>query len=330
MAGGGGNRLRPITATRPKPFVPVGGRPVVEYVLDALGAAGIRDIILTTSYRPQDLLEHLGGGDERGQTLFYSVEDRPRGTAGGVKRVGGLLGNEAFLVASGDVFADLDLAGLIAHHRKSGALATMGLARVDDPTPHGIVDVAADGRVAGFVEKPSRADALTDLASAGFYVLEPEVLDLVPSDRSFDFAGDLFPLLLERGESLHACEMAGGWIDIGRPADLVRATSLVAERAGGAIVDPSAHVPHDVVLDRSAIHARATLGNAVIARRSIVLEDASVDRGAILDGSIVGAGARIGRGARLTGCFLGDGAIVAPGAVLNDLKLDVAQSVPFL
>jgi NDP-sugar pyrophosphorylase family protein len=285
MSGGEGQRLRPVTATRPKPFVPVGDRPCIEYVIESLKRAGVKDVVLTTCYRPEALLGHLGGGERLGVRLFYSVEEKPLGTAGGVRKVASLL-DDTFIVASGDVFADVDIEALIEFHRRHGGLATMALTRVDDPSQFGVVDVDGKGQIRRFQEKPKREEAFSNLVNAGIYVLEPEVLAYVPEGEPFDFAKHLFPLLLKKGEEIFAMELDGLWIDIGRPRDLIQATAILAERAGGALLNEDADVAATAQVESSAVYSGARVGEGALVRRSIVLGGAEVGDRAFLDGTI--------------------------------------------
>lgn len=321
MAGGEGTRLRPITLTRPKPFVPVGGKPCIEHVLDSLKRAGVRDVLATTYYKPSDLIRHLGGGTALGLNIAYSVEDEPRGTAGGVKKCEPWL-DGTFVVASGDVFADFDLDDLVRFHRERGAIATMALTRVENPSEFGIVGADDDGRITRFKEKPKASEAFSNLINAGIYVLEPEVLDLMPAEGAYDFSKQLFPAMLERGSPLYAKELAGTWIDIGRPADLLRASRIVAERKGGNVIAENAHVSADARLDRACLHDGAIVDAGAVIEDSILLDGARVEEGARVRQTILGANARVGAGAVLDGCVIGDGAVIRGGSRLSGQKLD--------
>lgn len=304
LAGGEGTRLRPVTEGVPKPFVRVAGRPVIEYVLERLRDAGVADVILTTCYKPLPIIERLEGGSSLGLRLFYSIEDDPLGTAGAVKRCASLL-DSTFVVASGDVLADVDIAALVRFHRERGAIATMALTRVDDPSEFGVVDVAEDGRVRRFQEKPKRSEAFSDLVNAGIYVLEPAALARIPPGEVHDFARHLFPRLLADGAPLYASVVEGLWMDVGRPADLLRASDRMAERRyGGPYIAPSARRAKTADLRGSHLYADAEVG----------------DR-AVVEGSVVYDRARIGDGAVVRRSILCDGAIVEPGAVVEDCVL---------
>ena len=322
MAGGEGTRLRPLTLTRPKPFVAIGGRPVVEYVLDSLKNAGVRDVILTTAYKPEVLLGHLRGGSQLGVNLVYSLEDTPMGTAGGVKKIAPYL-DSTFIVASGDGFARVDIKRLVEFHKKSGAMATLGLTRVENPSEFGIVGTDENGRITRFKEKPKAEEAFSNLINTGIYVLEPEVLKHVPEGQAFDFGKQLFPLLVEKGLPVFGHELEGLWIDVGRPSDLLTASArLCEESASGNLVHAGAKVNRDARLTLTTLHEGASVAAAAQLDRVIVMDNATVGAEAVLENVIVGVGARVGARCHLRDCVLGDGAQVAEGVSLTGEKVD--------
>lgn len=312
MAGGEGTRLRPITDDIPKPFVRVAGKPVIEYGLERLAAAGIKEVFLTTFYKPWQLIERLSGGSRLGLKLFYSVEDEPLGTAGGVGKLRPFL-DDTFVVMSGDVLCDVDVAKLIAHHRDRKAEATMALTEVANPSEFGIVGLEADGRVARFKEKPRPEEAFSNLVNAGIYVLEPSVLELIPEGDRFDFSKNLFPLLLEAGRPLYGSRLEGFWMDVGRPADLLTASRRLSERRFGG------PYRHD-----GPLHLHPTA--RVLA--TDVYHDAAVGAHAHVEESILYEGAHVGEGARVVRSILCAGAVVEPRAIVEDAVLGARSVVP--
>ncbi|MHB8584365.1 MAG: sugar phosphate nucleotidyltransferase [Thermoplasmatota archaeon] len=304
MAGGEGTRLRPLTEGVPKPFVRIAGKPAIEYVLERLRQASIRDIIITTYYKPLQMIERLEGGEPLGLRLFYSIEDEPMGTAGGVRKASALL-DGTFVVASGDVLADVDIKALIAFHREHEAIATMALTHVDDPSEYGVVAVDEVGRVTRFQEKPKKGEAFSNLINAGIYVLEPAAIALVPPATKFDFSRDLFPKLLAAGAGLYGAVVEGLWMDVGRPSDLLLATRRMAERRfGGPFVEgarlaPSARAPG------SHLYPGATLAEQALVEDSILYDQARVGAGAVVRRSILCEGADVGAGAVVEDCVLG-------------------------
>jgi mannose-1-phosphate guanylyltransferase/phosphomannomutase len=201
LAAGEGTRLRPLTLDRPKPMLPVAGKPVLEHIVNWLRYHGVEQVAINLHHKPERVIEHFGDGRRWGVAITYSIEERILGTAGGAKRLQDFL-DETFVVVYGDVITDLDLAALIAYHgagpsgERTAPRATLALYRVPNPWECGIVALDEAGRIRRFVEKPERGAVFSDLASAGVMVLEPALLDLVPPDTFFDFGHDLLPLLL--------------------------------------------------------------------------------------------------------------------------------------
>ncbi len=217
MAGGQGKRLKAVTGETPKPLVPLLGRPMMEHILLLLKEQGFTEVCAAVKYRAEEIRAAFGDGSALGLSLEYRVEEEALGTAGGVKNCADFYGDEDFLVISGDAACDFDLTGLMARHRESGAAVTLALCRDPEPLSYGLAVTDEGGLVRAFIEKPRWGRVVTDLVNTGIYILSPRALEPVPPGRPFDFAKDLFPLLLERGELLLGVPMEGYWCDVGTP-----------------------------------------------------------------------------------------------------------------
>ncbi|MBR3294003.1 MAG: NTP transferase domain-containing protein [Oscillospiraceae bacterium] len=217
LAGGEGRRLRPVTGESPKPLVPLLGRPVLEHILRLLRREGFLEVCATLGYRAQDIVDYFGDGSTLGISLQTRIETAPLGTAGSVKGCADFYGDEDFLVISGDAACDFALGELLRAHRESGAAVTLALSRSAEPLQYGLAVTDGEGLVRAFIEKPGWSRVVTDLVNTGIYVLSPRAMALVPEGQKFDFAKDLFPLLLQRGEKLLGVAMDGYWCDIGTP-----------------------------------------------------------------------------------------------------------------
>lgn len=313
MAGGLGTRLRPLTFKRPKPLVPILGKPVISYILDSFVRGGFTSVVLTTSYMPELIIK----GIER--PILYSFEKEPLGTAGGVKKVAEFL-DDTFLVGSGDVLADVDVEALYRYHKEMGGKATMALTRVEDPSEFGVAVLDDAGRIEQFVEKPKREEAISNLVNAGIYVLEPDVLNLIPEGKEYDFSRDLFPKLLE---DIYGFELSGLWIDIGRPGDLLRANRDMAlkEGKGKPIISPSSGIKGSAINGPSFIGAESSLIDCQISSsyicKSTKMKGAFLENSLIMDGCSIGEGAKISNSILAEGCKIGDGAIIDEG-ILGD------------
>src|SRR3954468_18602282 len=183
LVGGEGTRLRPLTSTVPKPVVPLVDRPFLAYMLQWLKGHGVEDVVMSMGYLATAVRNVLGDGSAYGLRLRYVEEPDPRGTAGALKFAESLL-DERFLMLNGDVLTDIDLTAQLAAHERSGAVGTLALVPVEDPTAYGLVRTNEDCSVDAFVEKPTADSIDTNLISAGAYVLERSVLDLIPPDRN--------------------------------------------------------------------------------------------------------------------------------------------------
>ena len=232
LAAGQGTRVRPLTKDLPKPMVPILGKPVMEYLIEHLARHGVTEIMVNVAYYHKKIEEYFGDGRRWGVNIGYSFEGayeygdilpRPKGSAGGMKAIQDFSGffDETTLVICGDSIVDLDIGAALFEHHSKGALASVVALEVaeDQVQNYGIVVADGEGRVLSFQEKPSPAEAKSNLASSGIYIFEPEVLDLVPSNVIFDIGSQLFPLMAERGLPFYVQNRFFNWIDIGRVTD---------------------------------------------------------------------------------------------------------------
>lgn len=216
LAAGLGTRLRPLTETIAKPMIPVVNKPVMEHVIELLARQGFNNLYANVHYRADDVINHFGNGSRWNVDLKYSREDTLAGTAGGLKRLESFFRDGTFVVFSSDLLTDIDLGPLIAFHKERRALATIALTRVEEPSNYGVVKLDGSGRITAFQEKPSNDEAVSNLASCGIYIFEPEILDYIPAEEFYDFGTDLFPQLFVAGLPLYGYEHDNYWLDIGR------------------------------------------------------------------------------------------------------------------
>ena len=216
LGAGEGIRLRPLTLDKPKPMLPIAGKPLLEHTLLWLKSHGIVQVAINLHYRPEAITGYLGDGARWGVEITYSHENPILGTAGAAKKLDGYL-DEPFVVVYGDVLTDLDLTALIGYHQRKGAMATIALYRVENPLACGLVALDEQGRITRFVEKPPPDKVFTDLANAGVLVLEPEILDHIPPGIPYDFGLDLLPRLVQEGVAINGYPIPGAayLIDIG-------------------------------------------------------------------------------------------------------------------
>ena len=227
LAASKGTRLGPLTNHVPKPMLPIGGRPLLEHVIELLRRHGITDIAVNLHYQPDAILRHFGSGEAWGVHLRYSYEASLLGSAGTALRHLAWVYPDPFLVYYGDVYSDMNLTELIEQHRSGRAAATIAVNLVDGQTRSSIVEFDADRRVRRFVEPPPDDQVLSRWSNSGIYVLNPEVLRFV-SDIPSDFGHDVFPRLLEADVPLQAYPTTSTLIHIGTPENLQRAQQAAA------------------------------------------------------------------------------------------------------
>src|SRR6266516_8019012 len=210
LVGGEGTRLRPLTSTVPKPVVPLVDRPFIAYMLEWLARHGVDDVVMSCGFLATAVRNVLGDGSQYGLRLRFIEEPEPRGTAGALKYAEDLL-DERFLMLNGDVLTDIDLTAQIAQHETTGAIATLALVPVDDPSAYGLVRLHENQAVKEFVEKPSADQIDTRLISAGAYVLERPVLDLISAERNVSIEREVWPQLV--GDGLYGFAADAYWLD---------------------------------------------------------------------------------------------------------------------
>ena len=214
LTGGEGTRLRAISGGLPKPMMPLLGTPLLERTVALLRENGFDQLCLTLHYQPRLIRDRLGDGSAFGVHIEYRQERTPLGTAGAVRNCQDFIGDENFLVMSGDSACDFDLRQLMESHRRG---VTIALASQKEPLAYGLVITDRQGRITGFLEKPAWERVVTDQVSTGIYALSPDVLSYIPPAEPYDFAKDLFPKLLEQGVPMRGLVMDGYWCDIGTP-----------------------------------------------------------------------------------------------------------------
>jgi mannose-1-phosphate guanylyltransferase/phosphomannomutase len=356
MAGGEGTRLRPLTSNQPKPMMPMANRPLMEHVVRRLAFHGFDDIVVTVAFLASHIRNYFGDGSELGVAMRYATEETPLGTAGSVRNAAAEL-DDTFMVISGDVLSDIDLGAVVKAHRSSGALATIALRRVENPVDFGIVITSPDGWVERFLEKPTWGQVFSDTINTGIYVLEPQILDLIPEHEPVDFSEAVFPAALKRGLAIQGLVVDGYWEDVGTVDAYHRAhRDVLDERVAvdipgfrlgdgiwlgeGADVDPAAEITGPVIIgDNCRVEAGARIGEyTVLGSNVVVKHDATLARTVVHDhvyvgpattlrGCIVGRSADLRRGARAEEgvvlgeeCFVGDGAVINPGVKIYPYK----------
>ena len=332
LVGGEGTRLRPLTSTVPKPVVPLVDRPFIVYMLEWLKRHGVEDVILSCGFLATSVRNVLGDGSQFGLRLRFVEEPEPRGTAGALKYAESFL-DERFLMLNGDVLTDIDLTAQLAQHEATGAVGTLALVPVADPSNYGLVRLHSDNAVREFLEKPSADQIDTNLISAGAYVLERSIVDMIEPDRNVSIEREIWPRLV--GQGLYGFPADAYWLDIGTPDRYLQGTfdiiegnvqTDVLQRLGDGYLsvaegaNVSGRVIPPAVVERGCeIAAGAHVGSLVVLGSGV-----QVAEGACIERSVVLQGAQIGAGCTLTDCIvaagvrIGDRTVVSGGAVLGE------------
>jgi NDP-sugar pyrophosphorylase family protein len=213
LAGGRGTRLEPFTSVLPKPLMPIGGRAILEVVVDQLAACGVRQITFCVGYLSHLIRAIFADGEANGVQIDYVQESEPLGTAGPLKFIEDL--DRRFIVMNGDVLTTLDYTDFVKHHVESGNLLTVAAHQRTIKIDYGVLrnSETEENRVAAYEEKPE----FPMQVSMGIYVMEPEVVEWIPAGH-FDFP-DLVQALLAAGQPVGTYEYDGLWFDIGRQQD---------------------------------------------------------------------------------------------------------------
>lgn len=328
MAGGKGTRLRPVTSICPKPMIKIMDKPVLGYILELLKRNGITDVCMTLGYMPEVIKSYVKG-ENFGLNIETRVEKTPLGTAGGVKGCADFIGEEDFLVISGDGICDFDLKECIAFHKEKNAEVTIVLYSHPAPTEYGLVVTNEDGRIERFIEKPSWDAVCTDCINTGIYIISAGILREIPDDVSYDFGKDLFPKLLEKKRRMYGIRADGYWCDIGGTEAYLQCCADILQGKGKVDID----VPrvrkgvwsgteiceNDVLITPPVyIGKNASLGKRVrLGPNTVIGDDSVIGNGAYIGSSIID-GASIGENASVSGSILCRGVSVGRDCVIEE------------
>lgn len=312
MCGGTGSRLRPLTEATPKPLVKLMNIPILEQILNRVISAGIDDIYLSLGYKAQDIISYCERRSFNAH-LHYCEEERPLGTAGGVKNCISQSG-EPIVVLSGDNIFNIDLSKAAAFHCASGALVTILGKEVEDPREYGVILKDAEGNITSFQEKPTWETAASFLINTGIYILDGPVLDRIPPHRYYDFAEHLFPELLREKKKLMCYHTVDFWGDIGEfPAYLELTEEILKEHAeefmlsGTLFTEDHTDDNGNTILAPSLIGKNCDFGkNNRIGPFCVIGDGVTVGEDCDISGSILGENVRIESRSDVTHAVLDD------------------------
>ena len=318
LAAGVGSRLDPLTADIPKPLVPVANMPVMQHLLQLLHRHNFTQVVANLHYLPQKLVEYFGDGSRYDVDLQFRLEEKLSGDAGGVRFCRDFLEGGTFVVLMGDLLTDIDLSYVLAKHKEKGALASIALKQVEDVSRFGVALLDENQMIKGFQEKPKKEEALSNLASTGVYILEPEVFNYIPKEGDYGFGRQLFPRLVAEGLPVAGIEVETYWSDVGTIEQYCRSNfdllegKMKIELPGYAI---SKKDKHNLYLAQEADLAPST----VVAGNVMLGKGARVAANCVLSGNVViGDNAQVGEGCHLKDVVVWDSASVPAGTKLSD------------
>jgi mannose-1-phosphate guanylyltransferase len=332
LAGGEGTRLRPLTQTLPKPVITLVDRPLIVFMLEWLRDHGVDDVVLCCGFLAAHVEAALGDGSALGLKLRCLAEPEPLGTGGALKYAEQLL-DERFLMLNGDVLTDLDLTAQIAQHERTRATGTLALVGVEDPSAFGLVRMTPERAVTEFVEKPTADQIDTNLISAGAYVLERGVVDMIAPDRKVSIEREVWPELVGGGLYGYPCDAY--WLDVGTPDRYLQATFDIIAGKMSSNVDARLGEDHVCIAESATVDGRVVApalveagcriaAGAQVGGLTVLGDGVGVGAGALIERSVVLSGAEIGADCRLRDCIVAAGSTVGPrtrigaGAVLGE------------
>jgi len=322
LSGGTGSRLRPITHTGPKQLVPVANKPVLEYAIEDLKAAGITEIGVILGNKGRDAIQELlGDGSKYGVDITYIVQGNPLGLAHAAGCARDFVGDDDFVMYLGDNILKSGVTDLVESFEAGDYGAGIALQEVDNPQAFGIADVDDAGNVTELIEKPD--DPPTNLALIGMYVFSPAVFDAIddlkPSWRGELEITDAIQDLLEDGYAIDSHVVTGWWKDTGKPEDILEANRLVLEDESletEGTVEAGAEVE-----GRVELHDTATIEEGAVVRGPVSIAENTT----IKSGTYVGPYTSIGANSTLenvhieNSVVIGESALTASGRIVDSL-----------
>ena len=319
MAGGFGTRIQPLTHSRPKPMLPIMNKPMMEHTMMMLKDLGVMEFIVLLYFKPEIIQDYFKDGSDFGIKVTYIVPDNDYGTAGAVKLAQEAIGDDKFIIISGDLVTDFDFQKLFDFHEAKKSKLSIGLTSVENPLQFGVVIANDDDEIEKFLEKPSWGEVFSDTINTGIYILEPEILDYIPVGENYDFAKDLFPLLMKKEIPLMACNLSGYWRDVGNPESYRDVyEDILGDKVNFKIdgfkttypegvlysaveyeLDESVEIVGTVLLDKGVTIKKGVKLNNVVIGKNVVIGQNSKIKDSVFWEDIV-----VGNNAKLTNCLI--------------------------
>lgn len=305
LVGGMGTRLMPLTRDTPKPMLPIAGLPVTEHQLMAAKRAGIKTIVLATSYLSEVFTPYFGDGSRWGLDVRYAVEETPLGTGGAIKNAAAALNltagsDEPIVIFNGDVLSSHDLGKQIQEHVANRADVTLHLTHVEDARAYGCVPVDENGRVTAFLEKME--NPITNTINAGSYVFHPSVIETIAANTVVSVERDVFPALVTAGKKIYGYVEDAYWLDIGTPRALLAGSKHLV--GGEFKVDTTSTIAASAILqDGTSVGQKCNIHENTIISGSIICAGVDVGAGSEIKNSFVAPGSHVPKDSKIIGNY---------------------------
>lgn len=323
LAGGFGTRLRPFTYTRAKSLLPILNKPMVSYLIDSLPKEVDR-VILAVNYR-KNQIEKFFIENDFGKEIIVNEESKPLGTGGAVKFAEDYITGR-FLVLNSDIICSLNINDMIKFHLERNSISTISLWPVEDVSEFGVADVKEDGNIVGFIEKPKREVAPSNLINAGAYLLEPEILDYIDIDHLVSMEKEIFPQIIRDSGHFFGFRFDGYWMDIGRISSYINVHRFMLKK----------NKIENYIGSNCKIHGnirRCCIGdNVYIGKNSdiysaIIYDNVRIEDNSILNNCVIGENCKIGKYSKLKDSIIGDNEKLADNSIMND-EVIWTQQIP--
>ncbi|MFC2073283.1 sugar phosphate nucleotidyltransferase [Campylobacterota bacterium] len=316
MAGGFGTRIQPLTNSLPKPMLPIINKPMMEHTMMTLKDLGITEFIVLLYFKPEIIKDYFGDGSDFGINITYVVPDDDYGTAGAVKLAQEYIGDENFIIISGDLVTDFDFQKIFDYHAEKKSKLTITLTSVDNPLEFGVVIANKEGRIEKFLEKPSWGEVFSDTINTGIYIIEPEILNYIPRHENYDFGKDLFPSLMREGIDLMAGHAEGYWRDVGNPESYRDVyNDILTGKVDLKIAGQKTRFPDGVLYSEETY----TFDKSIEFIGTVVLgKNVTLGKGVKLNNVVIGDNVVIGEDGKIRNTVIWNDVNIGHNVILND------------
>ncbi|QOY54846.1 NTP transferase domain-containing protein [Candidatus Sulfurimonas marisnigri] len=316
MAGGFGTRIQPLANSRPKPMLPIVNRPMMEHTMMTLKNLGIEEFIILLYFKPEIIQDYFKDGSDFGIKITYVIPDDDYGTAGAVKLAQEYIGDDNFIIISGDLVTDFDMQGFFDFHENKKSKLSIGLTSVENPLQFGVVIANEENVIEKFLEKPSWGEVFSDTINTGIYIIEPEILSYIPKGKNFDFGKDLFPLIMKEEIQLMGYNFEGYWRDVGNPESY---RDVYSDILGNRVNFP---IPGNKELYTSGVlysDKPYKLDKSIEIMGNVVLgKNVTIEKGVKLNNAVIGDNVKIGSDSSIFNSVLWENIVVEKNVRLNN------------